>query len=248
MNDNEEWGEIEPVEAADDFGEVEPLSWEDGDGGNERLPDGEKNQWGGNLRNEGRRVLLRRDKDGKVNGYSTTSSMLVRHDDGKFAVVPTVVGGKELSQEDAVRHYAETGEHWGMADDEDSAQKMAQEVHEAHLKDNQAKWNDWLHGHWDDVSDEIRRDRGVAYEHKRRTEPDKITLMERLANGDTADAVAEWKRGTDESDEMAYNTMGQPIGRKRVPRKEKSDEGAITGNAKEAGLEDWQIERIRKES
>lgn len=248
MNDNEEWGEIEPVEAADDFGEVEPLSWEDGDGGNERLPDGEKNQWGGNLRNEGRRVLLRRDKDGKVNGYSTTSSMLVRHDDGKFAVVPTVVGGKELSQEDAVRHYAETGEHWGMADDEDSAQKMAQEVHEAHLKDNQAKWNDWLHGHWDDVSDEIRRDRGVAYEHKRRTEPDKITLMERLANGDTADAVAEWKRGTDESDEMAYNTMGQPIGRKRVPRKEKSDEDALAGVAKEAGLEDWQIERIRKES
>lgn len=248
MNDNEEWGEIEPVEAADDFGEVEPLSWEDGDGGNERLPDGEKNQWGGNLRNEGRRVLLRRDKDEKVNGYSTTSSMLVRHDDGKFAVVPTVVGGKELSQEDAVRHYAETGEHWGMADDEDSAQKMAQEVHEAHLKDNQAKWNDWLHGHWDDVSDEIRRDRGVAYEHKRRTEPDKITLMERLANGDTADAVAEWKRGTDESDEMAYNTMGQPIGRKRVPRKEKSDEDALAGVAKEAGLEDWQIERIRKES
>ena len=226
----------------------EPRPWEDGDGGSEKLPDGEHNQWGGNLRNEGRRVLLRRDKDGKVNGYSTTSSMLVRHDDGKFAVVPTVVGGKELSQEDAVRHYAETGEHWGMADDEDSAQKMAQEVHEAHLKDNQAKWNDWLHGHWDDVSDEIRRDRGVAYEHKRRTEPDKITLMERLANGDTADAVAEWKRGTDESDEMAYNTMGQPIGRKRVPRKEKSDEDALAGVAKEAGLEDWQIERIRKES
>lgn len=248
MNDNEEWGEIEPVETADDFGEVEPLNWEDGDGEDERLPDGEKNQWGGNLRNEGRKVLFRRDKDGKVNGYSTTSSMLVRHDDGKFAVVPTVVGGKELSQEDAVRHYAETGEHWGMADDEDSAQKMAQEVHEAHLKDNQAKWNDWLHGHWDDVSDEIRRDRGVAYEHKRRTEPDKITLMERLANGDTADAVAEWKRGTDESDEMAYNTMGQPIGRKRVPRKEKSDEDALAGVAKEAGLEDWQIERIRKES
>lgn len=248
MNDNEEWGEIEPVEAADDFGEVEPLSWEDGDGGNERLPDGEKNQWGGNLRNEGRRVLLRRDKDGKVNGYSTTSSMLVRHDDGKFAVVPTVVGGKELSQEDAVRHYAETGEHWGMADDEASAQKMAQEVHDAHMKDNQSKWNDWLHEHWDDVSDEIRRDRGVAYEHKKRTEPDRITLMERLANGDTADAVAEWKRGTDESDEMAYNTMGQPIGRKRVSRKGMSDEDALAGIAREAGLEDWQVERIRKES
>ena len=174
MNDNEEWGEIEPVETdADDFGAVEPLRWEDGDGGSEKLPDGEHNQWGGNLRNDGRRVLFRRDKDGKVNGYSTTSSMFVRHDDGKFAVVPTVVGGKELSADDAVKHYAETGEHWGMADDEESAQKMAQEVHDTHMKGNQAKWNDWLHEHWDEVSDDIKRDRGMAYEHKKRTAPDK---------------------------------------------------------------------------
>lgn len=152
---------------------VKPLRWEDGDGGEERLPDGERNQWGGNLRNEGRKVLFRRNKDGKVIGYSTTSSMLVRHDDGKFAVVPTVVGGKELSQEEAVKHYAETGEHWGMADDEESAQKMAQEVHDTHMKGNQAKWNDWIHENWDKVSDEIRSDRGTAYEHEKRTAPDK---------------------------------------------------------------------------
>ena len=153
--------------------EVKPLRWEDGDGGEERLPDGERNQWGGNLRNEGRKVLFRRNKDGKVIGYSTTSSMLVRHDDGKFAVVPTVVGGKELSQEEAVKHYAETGEHWGMADDEESAQKMAQEVHDTHMKGNQAKWNDWIHENWDKVSDEIRSDRGTVYEHEKRTAPDK---------------------------------------------------------------------------
>lgn len=152
---------------------VKPLRWEDGDGGEERLPDGERNQWGGNLRNEGRKVLFRRNKDGKVIGYSTTSSMLVRHDNGKFAVVPTVVGGKELSQEEAVKHYAETGEHWGMADDEESAQKMAQEVHDTHMKGNQAKWNDWIHENWDKVSDEIRSDRGTAYEHEKRTAPDK---------------------------------------------------------------------------
>lgn len=152
---------------------VKPLRWEDGDGGEECLPDGERNQWGGNLRNEGRKVLFRRNKDGKVIGYSTTSSMLVRHDDGKFAVVPTVVGGKELSQEEAVKHYAETGEHWGMADDEESAQKMAQEVHDTHMKGNQAKWNDWIHENWDKVSDEIRSDRGTAYEHEKRTAPDK---------------------------------------------------------------------------
>ena len=208
MNDNEEWGEIEPVETADDFGEVEPLRWEDGDGGEERLPEGERNQWGGNLRNEGRRVLLRRDKDGKVNGYSTTSSMLVRHDDGKFAVVPTVVGGRELSQEEAVKHYAETGEHWGMADDEESAQKMAQEVHDTHMKGNQAKWNDWLHEHWDEVSDDIRNDRGMAYEHKKRTAPDKITLMERLANDDTEDE----RKKRDEPHQKKYVQTGNGHG------------------------------------
>ena len=255
MNDNEEWGEIEPVETADDFGEVEPLRWEDGDGGEERLPEGERNQWGGNLRNEGRRVLLRRDKDGKVNGYSTTSSMLVRHDDGKFAVVPTVVGGRELSQEEAVKHYAETGEHWGMADDEESAQKMAQEVHDTHMKGNQAKWNDWLHEHWDEVSDDIRNDRGMAYEHKKRTAPDKITLMERLANDDTEDE----RKKRDEPHQKKYVQTGNGHGvigysfkfvpNERDEEQKRSDAmDDLAAIAKDAGLADWQVKRIRSES
>ncbi len=256
MNDNEEWGEIEPVETeADDFGEVEPLRWEDGDGGSEKLPDGEHNQWGGNLRNDGRRVLLRRDKDGKVNGYSTTSSMLVRHDDGKFAVVPTVVGGKELSADDAVKHYAETGEHWGMADNEDSARKMAQDVHDAHMKGNQAKWNDWMHEHWDEVSDEIKRDRGVAYEHKKRTEPDKITLMERLANDDTE----EERKKRDKPHQTKYVQTGNGHGiigydfrfepNERTDEQKKTDAmDDLAAIAKDAGLADWQVKRIRSES
>lgn len=254
MNDNEEWGEIEPVETeADDFGEVEPLRWEDGDGGSEKLPDGEHNQWGGNLRNEGRRVLLRRDKDGKVNGYSTTSSMLVRHDDGKFAVVPTVVGGRELSQEEAVKHYAETGEHWGMADDEESAQKMAQEVHDAHMKGNQAKWNDWLHEHWDEVSDDIRNDRGMAYEHKKRTAPDKITLMERLANDDTDDERKKKEQAHHWQEDYSIPSMspfGMGVARPKTARKydDKAQMDDLAEIATEAGLSDWQVKRIRSES
>ena len=72
---DDEWGEIEPVgndvvKAAsgdDDWGEIEPVekpapTWEGGDGGAETMPEGKTNQWGGNLRNEGRKVLLRRDK------------------------------------------------------------------------------------------------------------------------------------------------------------------------------------------
>ena len=237
----------------DDFGEVEPLRWEDGDGGEERLPEGERNQWGGNLRNEGRRVLLRRDKDGKVNGYSTTSSMLVRHDDGKFAVVPTVIGGRELSQEEAVKHYAETGEHWGMADDEESAQKMAQEVHDTHMKGNQAKWNDWLHEHWDEVSDDIRNDRGMAYEHKKRTAPDKITLMERLANDDTDDERKKKEQAHHWQVDYSVPSMslfGMGAARPKTARKydDKAQMDDLAEIATEAGLADWQVKRIRSES
>ncbi|MGN0845048.1 MAG: hypothetical protein ACI4QT_07500, partial [Kiritimatiellia bacterium] len=253
MTDNEEWGEIEPVDVDNDFGEVEPLRWEEGDGGEDRLPEGEKNEWGGNLRNEGRKVLLRRDEDGKVNGYSTTSSMLVRHDDGKFAVVPTVVGGKELSQDDAVRHYAETGEHWGMADDEDSARKIAQEVHDSHMNSNQAKWNDWIHEHWDEVSDEIKSDRGMAYEHKKRTDPEKVTLMERLANDDTEEDRKKKEQQNHWQEDYSNPSMspyGMGVGRPKVARKydnnAKMDD--LAELASEAGLVDWQVKRIRSES
>lgn len=252
-----DWNGVEelekPRQTDDDFGEVEPLRWEDGDGGEERLPEGERNQWGGNLRNEGRRVLFRRDKDGKVNGYSTTSSMLVRHDDGKFAVVPTVVGGKELSQEEAVKHYAETGEHWGMADDEESAQKMAQEVHDTHMKGNQAKWNDWLHEHWDEVSDDIRNDRGMAYKHKKRTAPDKITLMERLANDDTDDERKKKEQAHHWQEDYSMPSMspfGMGLARPKTARKydDKAQMDDLAEIATEAGLSDWQVKRIRSES
>ena len=163
---------------------IAPPTWESGDGGAATMPEGQTNQWGGNLRNDGRKVLFRRDKAGKVNGYSTTSSMLVKHDDGRFAVVPTVVDGQELSPEDAVKHYSETGEHWGMADDEDSARKMAMDVHDVHMKANQEKWNDWIHEHWDEVSDDIRNDRRMDYEHRKRTTPDSVSRLERWAFGD----------------------------------------------------------------
>ena len=159
-------------------------TWESGDGGAATMPDGKTNQWGGNLRNEGRKILFRRDKAGKVNGYSTTSSMLVKHGDGRFAVVPTVVDGQELSPEDAVKHYSETGERWGMADDEDSARKMAMDVHDVHMKANQEKWNDWIHEHWDEVSDDIKNDRRMDYEHRKRTTPDSVSRLERWAFGD----------------------------------------------------------------
>ena len=225
--------------------------WEEGDGGAMTMPEGEANEWGGNLRNEGRRVLLRRGKDGKVNGYSTTSSMIAQDQDGRYAVIPTVVDGQELSTGDAVKRYAETGEHWGKADNEDDARKMAEAVHTKGAELNQKQWNDWIHEHWDDVSDEIRNDRGTAYEHKKRTAPDTVTLTDRLANGDIEDDL---KRKADANNfETVYGSgpMGVPVARGKR-EKRKYDEAAQMDDmaelAKESGLADWQVKRIRSES
>lgn len=143
-------------------------SFVDGDGEPSVFPSGETNEWGGNLRNEGRKVMLRRDKNGKVSGYSTTTSMITKDDDGSFVVIPTVVDGRELSSEDAVSHYRKTGEYWGKANDEDSAREIARKVHERHQSGYQRKWNDYIHSHWDDMSDDIRNDAGIAEEHARR--------------------------------------------------------------------------------
>lgn len=143
-------------------------SFVDGDGEPSVFPSGETNEWGGNLRNEGRKVMLRRDKNGKVSGYSTTTSMTTKDDDGSFVVIPTVVDGRELSPEDAVSHYRKTGEYWGKANDEDSAREIARKVHERHQSGYQRKWNDYIHSHWDDMSDDIRNDAGIAEEHARR--------------------------------------------------------------------------------
>ena len=226
-------------------GEQKPRAWEEGDGGSARLPEGETNEWGGNLRNEGRKVLIRRDKDGKVNGYSTTSSIPVKDADGKIAIVPTVVDGKELTPDEAVRHYEETGEHWGKADDEDSARKIAQAVHERHAEDNQKSWNEYIHAHWDEMADGIRNDPGTRYQHKKRT-GEETSLMERLANDDSEDDVKKWKSESDY--EEVTDAMGLPIGRQPISRSGKSDEDALAAIAKEAGLADWQVERIRRGS
>lgn len=213
-------------------GEQKPRAWEEGDGGSARLPEGETNEWGGNLRNEGRKVLIRRDKDGKVNGYSTTSSIPVKDADGKIAIVPTVVDGKELTPDEAVRHYEETGEHWGKADDEDSAREIARKVHERHEEYNRKGWNDYIHSHWDEMDDSIRNDRGTAYEHRKREDPDSITDMERLAHDDTSKERfhRQYKAGRKEGEDAA------------------ADMDDLAEIAKGAGLEDWQVDRIRRES
>lgn len=239
------WDDVEPVatqngETGFSWDDVDKpqakveQTWEGGDGKPAVLPEGETNEWGGNLRNEGRKVLIRRDKDGKVNGYSTTSSIPVKDADGKIAIVPTVVDGKELTPGEAVRHYEETGEHWGKADDEDSARKIAQAVHERHAEDNQKSWNEYIHAHWDEMSDSIRNDPGTRYQHKKRT-GEETSLMERLANEDTFKEQVE-------KDSKRFR-------KDRTDEERTNDEmDALAEIGKDAGLADWQVERIRRGS
>lgn len=171
------------------------LTWESGDGGEPTLPVGEKNQWGGNLRTEGRKPLIRRNAKGKVSGYSTTTSMGVTLPDGRIAVVPTVIDGVELSTEDAAKHYADTGEYWGMADNEDGAKKIARAVHDEHQKAYQEGWNEYIQSHWDDMGDEIRRDPGVRGERARRRRDARIA-KEMEAWGRDAEAIKGYRERT----------------------------------------------------
>lgn len=61
--------------------------------------------------------------------YSTTSSASYNFD-GKETLLPTVVGGRRLSEQEAIDRYRRTGEHLGQFDTPDNADAYAQALHE----------------------------------------------------------------------------------------------------------------------
>ena len=63
--------------------------------------------------------------DGSV---STTSSFSFGTKDGEV-LIPSVVNGKRLSQEDAIDHYNKTGEHLGIFESPESADSYATWLH-----------------------------------------------------------------------------------------------------------------------
>lgn len=60
---------------------------------------------------------------------STVRSITVGFDDGTY-LIPTVVGGKVVSDEEAIAHFKKTHEHLGKFADEASADAYAQQLHE----------------------------------------------------------------------------------------------------------------------
>lgn len=78
----------------------------------------------GNLDAFNRPVL--KNPDGS---YSTTSSISVGTDKGEV-VIPTVVDGKRLSNDEAIDHFRKTGQHFGVFDNSENADIFAQDLHE----------------------------------------------------------------------------------------------------------------------
>jgi len=64
---------------------------------------------------------------------STVRSITVGTDDGAV-LLPTVVGGKVVSNADAIAHYRKTGEHLGKFDSEDEANSYAERLHKSQAK------------------------------------------------------------------------------------------------------------------
>src|SRR3546814_390667 len=67
-----------------------------------------------------------KNADGSI---STVRSMSIGTDQGEV-LIPTVVGGKVVSEEDAIRHYEATGENLGVFQTPEDASAYAQSLHE----------------------------------------------------------------------------------------------------------------------
>ena len=77
----------------------------------------------GNIDLNKRKVV--RNRDGSI---STERSFSVNLD-GKETLLPTVVNGKIVSEDEAIDHYYKTGEHLGQFDSIDEAEEYAQKLH-----------------------------------------------------------------------------------------------------------------------
>lgn len=68
-----------------------------------------------------------KNPDGTI---STVRTITVTDDQGRAINIPTVVGGRVVSNDAAVRHYQMTGQHLGIYTSEAKALKAAQQLHE----------------------------------------------------------------------------------------------------------------------
>lgn len=72
-----------------------------------------------------------KNEDGSI---STVRSMSFQDDDGKEVLIPTVVNGKIVSDDEAIQHYYDTGEYLGKFDTIEEANSYAELLHEQQEK------------------------------------------------------------------------------------------------------------------
>jgi hypothetical protein len=65
--------------------------------------------------------------DGSI---STVRSITIGVDGGRSVVIPTVINGRVVSDDEAIAHFKQTGEHLGIFGDEGSANRYAEALHE----------------------------------------------------------------------------------------------------------------------
>lgn len=80
----------------------------------------------GNINLRARPIV--KNRDGSV---STVRSITITDDQGRAVLIPTVVGGKVVSNDDAITHYKATGENLGTFSSESAADSYAQQLHES---------------------------------------------------------------------------------------------------------------------
>lgn len=76
------------------------------------------------------------------NGYGTTNSISIGTDQGE-TLIPTIINGFQFSNEDAIQHYQNTGEHLGVFRSPGEADAFAQWLHEEQARRIEAAPGGW---------------------------------------------------------------------------------------------------------
>ena len=77
----------------------------------------------GNIDLNNRKIVYNPD-----GSFSTESSFSVNID-GNEVILPTIINGKRVSQQEAITHYYQTGEHLGIFNSIEAANKYAEQIH-----------------------------------------------------------------------------------------------------------------------
>ncbi|HWI50089.1 MAG TPA: hypothetical protein VNU45_17910 [Rummeliibacillus sp.] len=81
---------------------------------------------------EGNIDLENRQKVWDKKGNYETVKTITREFDGKTVLLPTIINGKEVSVKEATEHYKKTGEHLGIFENRQDADKYDKQMHERH--------------------------------------------------------------------------------------------------------------------